>query len=426
MFDGESSHVQEERQHNLPDRVASLIANRRPGHSLQREFYGDEEIYNLDIERIWRSGWLFAGHSCQIPKAGDYFTFELDADSIIVMRGDDRKIRALHNVCRHRGTRLCSESAGTLARIICPYHQWVYGRDGRLLSCRGMQDELDKTEFSLHTAQVREVEGLIYVSLAAQPSDFNAANEVLGAMARPQGFEQARIAKMIDYTVNANWKLVWENNRECYHCNANHPQYIKANFDHYNADDTTERIKEEIATAVARNEKEWAACGLAVSHKQTGMTNFPDADRDIWFSANRTPLVEGYLSETMDGQQVAPLMGDYTKPTVGTLRMRTLPNFWNHSSCDHAVSTRLLPAGPRATLVRVIWLVREDAVEAKDYDLKKLLPFWQLTSEQDWEICENQQQGVNSRAYTPGPYSLYKEYNVDSFVCWYLKKLSSL
>jgi Rieske 2Fe-2S family protein len=127
----------------------------------------------------------------------------------------------------------------------------------------------------------------------------------------------------------------------------------------------------------------------------------------------------------MDGRQIAPLMGDYAKPTVGTLRIRTLPNFWNHSSCDHAVSTRLLPAGPNATHARVIWLVAQDAVEGKDYQLEELLPFWQLTSEQDWQICETQQRGVRSRAYTPGPYSKYKEYNVDGFVRWYLKKLAS-
>ena len=155
------------------------------------------------------------------------------------------------------------------------------------------------------------------------------------------------------------------------------------------------------------------------------MTQFPDAERGIWYSANRTALVEGWVSESMDGAQVAPLMGEYRDPDVGTLRMRTLPNFWNHSSCDHGVSTLLLPAGPRKTLARVSWLVDEDAVEGRDYQLDELMPFWQLTSEQDWAICERQQRGVNSSAYQPGPYSTYKEYNVDAFVQWYVKTLTS-
>jgi Rieske 2Fe-2S family protein len=236
---------------------------------------------------------------------------------------------------------------------------------------------------------------------------------------------RAKIARAVDYLVKANWKLVWENNRECFHCNVNHPQYIKANFDHYNADDTAPRIREQMAAVTKRGERKWAANGLAPTHKQTGMTVFPDAEHDIWFSANRTPLVEGWVSESMDGKQVAPLMGDYTDADVGTLRIRALPNFWNHSSCDHGVSTRLLPAGPQLTAIRVWWLVDEKAVEGRDYDLSKLMPFWQLTSEQDWLICERQQKGVNSSAYTPGPYSTFKEYNVESFVRWYLKLLAN-
>jgi Rieske 2Fe-2S family protein len=407
------------------DLLASLMKSCRPGWSLPRDFYVNELVYQADLERVWRRGWLFAGHTCQIPEPGDYFTLELDSDSILIVRGDEGTIHGLHNVCRHRGTRLCAESSGHVNRIVCPYHQWVYARDGTLMSCQGMPKDFDRRSFALHAVPLREVEGLIYLSLAAKPPEFDAAEELLTAMARPQGFTRAKVAQIIDYDIQANWKLVWENNRECWHCNANHPQYIKANFDHYNSDDTPRRIQEEIAAAVARSETEWAAAGLAVSHKQTGMTVFPDAGHNVWFSANRTPLVEGYVSETMDGCQAAPLMGDYTGPTVGTLRLRTLPNFWNHSSCDHAVSTRLLPAGPRLTKARVIWLVDQAAVAGRDYDLEKILPFWRLTSEQDWQLCANQQRGVNSTAYTPGPYSPYKEYNVASFVRWYLQVLAN-
>jgi glycine betaine catabolism A len=409
--------------------LEALIAGCEPGWSLPGVFYTDEAVYRQDIERIWRHGWLFAGHTCEIPEPGDYFTVEVDTDSVIILRGDEGEIRGLHNVCRHRGSRLCAEPSGHLGKIVCPYHQWVYARDGKLLACRGMPEALDKSQLGLVSVPVRELEGLIYFSLAADPADFEAARALMGPTLRPQGFARAKVAQAIDYDVHANWKLVWENNRECYHCNVNHPQYIKANFDHYNANDTSERIQREMDAAVARSEEKWAqrgtsaGDGLAVTHKQTGMTLFPDAEHNIWYSANRTPLVDGYVSESMDGRQVAPLMGGYTDPDVGTLRMRTMPNFWNHSSCDHAVTTRLLPAGPRRTRARVLWLVDQDAVEGRDYMLDALLPFWQLTSEQDWKICENQQRGVESSAYRPGPYSPDKEYNVDRFVQWYLKQL---
>ncbi len=400
-----------------------LLAACRPGWSLPGEFYRDAEIYRLDIERVWRTGWLFAGHTCEIAKPGDYFTLEIDTDSVIVIRSDDGTVHALHNVCRHRGSMICTEPRGHLNRLVCPYHQWAYGLDGTLLACRGMQPDLDKSQFGLHRVHALEVEGLIFISLGKEPIPFEPAYQTLAPLLKPQGFNRAKVAKAVDYLVKANWKLVWENNRECYHCNLSHPQYIKANFDHYNTDDATPRVRQEITEVVARAEKKWAAAGLAPSHKQTGMAVFPDAKRNIWFSANRTPLVNGWVSESMDGKQVAPLMGDYVQPDVGTLRVRALPNFWNHSSCDHAVSTRLLPAGPQQTSIRVYWLVDEKAIEGLDYDLSKLMPFWQMTSEQDWQICERQQRGVNSSAYAPGPYSTFKEYNVERFVRWYLNTL---
>jgi Rieske 2Fe-2S family protein len=403
--------------------LADLVASRQPGYSLPRDFYSSELVRRVELDRIWRRGWLFAGHTCEIPNPGDYFTLAVDADSLIVIRDDNRKIYALWNVCRHRGTRICTESQGRAGRLVCPYHQWTYARDGSLVSCRGMQEDLDRAELGLLRAPVRELAGFIYVSLSDDPPDFEPAAHAVAPLLKPQGLERAKVAKIVDYDVAANWKIVWENNRECYHCNVNHPQYIKANFDHYNADDTSERIQSRIAQAVARSEAKWSAEGLAVSHRHSGMVQFPDAERNCWFAANRTPLVEDYVSETMDGRQVAPLMGDYTDADVGTLRVRTLPNMWFHASCDHAVTTRLLPSGLQRTAVRVTWLVDADAVEGRDYRLEEIMPFWRLTSEQDWELCELAQKGVNSSRYVPGPFSIYKEYNVDAFVRWVLYQL---
>lgn len=403
--------------------IDALIASRRPNHSLPGGFYADELVYRYELQAIWRRGWLFVGHTCEIPQPGDYVTFAVGDDSLIVIRGDDGEINALWNSCRHRGTQVCDAPSGRAGRLVCPYHQWTYARDGSLVSCRGMHEDIRKEELGLLRAAVRQVAGMIYVSLAENPPDFDAASEVIDCVARPQGLARAKVAKIVDYDVAANWKIVWENNRECYHCNVNHPQYIKANFDHYNADDANERIKERIAAQVARSEAKWAAAGLAVSHHHTGMVQFPDAERNCWYAANRTALVEGYVSETMTGKQVAPLMGDYTDADVGTMRIRTLPNMWHHASCDHAVSTRLLPTGLHRTAVRVTWLVHEDAVEGHDYQLQDIMPFWQLTSEQDWELCVQAQKGVNSSRYLPGPLSTYKEYNVDAFLRWYLHQL---
>ncbi len=404
--------------------IKERIASRRPGYGLPRPFYHEELLYRTEMEYIWRGGWLFAGHSCQIPNPGDYFLYDVGDDSVIIVRDDNGQVHALYNVCRHRGSIICEAPEGHVKRFICPYHQWTYDRSGRLLLWRGMQDGLDKAELGLHRAHAREVEGMIFISLAHQPLDFEPAAATIGPVARPQGLARAKVAKIMDFDVHANWKLVWENNRECYHCNVNHPQYIKANFDHYNADDTIERVALHLNLVTERSEAKWAEMGLEV-RAETGMTEFPDPDNNIWYAANRTPLVDGYVSETMDGKQVAPLMGDYTDPDVGTLRARMLPNFWIHASCDHSVAVRLTPTALDHTAIRMLWLVDEKAEEGKDYELDKLLPFWLLTAEQDWAICVNQQRGVNSHAYTPGPLSTYKEYNLDRFLRWYLKQMEN-
>ena len=119
--------------------LEQLIGSHVRGHSLERDFYVDERVYQADLARIWRRGWLFAGHSCEIAAPGDYFTLDLERDSLIVLRDDDGGLHGFYNVCRHRGMRVLGHS-GHVNRIVCPYHQWIYGRDGSLLSCRGMHE----------------------------------------------------------------------------------------------------------------------------------------------------------------------------------------------------------------------------------------------------------------------------------------------
>src|SRR4026209_168220 len=101
--------------------LESLVARCQPGWSLPGPFHHDPAVYQLDLERVWRRGWLFAGHACEIPRNGDYFTLEVDADSVIIVRCDGGGIHGLHNVCRHRGSMICTEPSGHARRLVCPY-----------------------------------------------------------------------------------------------------------------------------------------------------------------------------------------------------------------------------------------------------------------------------------------------------------------
>ena len=407
---------------NGREQILELVASRRTGYGLPRAFYHDPALYQQELDRIWRQGWVFTAHCCELPRPGDYVTLELDADPVIVVRGDDGAIRAFHNVCTHRGTLLCEGSSGHARAIVCPYHQWTFSLRGDLLSCRGMHEGIDRDALGLRTLHVETLEGLIFVSFAERPPDFEPARRLMAPLARPQGLERARVAAMRDYTVAANWKLVWENNRECYHCNVNHPEYIRSNFDIYEEGHSSPIIQQRLEAALARSKAAWREHPAGL-REEGGLARFPEAEHDLWYSANRTVLAEGYESESLDGARVAPLMGEYRDGRSGVLRLRSLPNFWLHASCDHAVTTRLLPAGLHGTRIRVSWLVDAAAREGVDYELERLLPFWQLTSEQDWALCERGQRGVHSSAYRPGPLSRTREYNLDDFLTWYTRQL---
>src|SRR5436190_21717495 len=180
-------------------RLRSLIEAQPAGHSLLQTFYRHPEIYRSDVDSIWRKGWLFAGHSCEIKKPGDFFTINVDTDSVVVVRDEKGKAHALHNVCRHRGSLICEDSCGQMKRMVCPYHQWTYALDGSLLHAPGMQKDLDKSELGLRRAQAREVEGLIFISLAEEPPTFDPAQEMVQTYLRPQGLTKAKVAKVVDY-----------------------------------------------------------------------------------------------------------------------------------------------------------------------------------------------------------------------------------
>ena len=403
--------------------LVALPGSRRDGHGLPRAFYRDETLYARELATIWHAGWLFAGFAFEIPNPGDFLTLDVDATPALVIRGDDGAVRAFHNVCRHRGTQLCREPSGHLRALVCPYHSWTYSRQGELVACHGMHDGIDKSTLGLRPLRVEVCVGLIFLSLSPSPPAFAGMRARFEAAGQPQGFDRARIARAIEYDVDANWKLVWENNRECYHCVARHPQYVKSNFDVIEEEFASAAIRQQIAAALARTNARWAVAGDGVAHPKGGLATFPDPDHDLWYTCNRTALAEGFATESLDGERVATLMGDYQDANVGVLRMRSLPNFWLHASCDHAVVTRMLPAGLRRTRMKSFWLVDHDAREGEDYDLDRLLPFWHLTNEQDWDICKWQQKGVDSIGYVPGPLSQRKEYNVDAFIRWYLKQV---
>jgi len=300
---------------------------------------------------------------------------------------------------------------------VCPYHAWTYDIDGRLKTATEREFGPHQSELGLHPVPLKNIAGLLFVALGDDLVNFDRAVAEVGEKMKHQGLEHAKLAKSVRYTVKANWKLIFENNRECYHCNTAHPQYVAGTYD-------TARFSPHTLPEVERQERiaseRFARMGLGDAMASSEMTG-------AYWRAARTPLMEGWKTQSLNGNPVAPLMGTFRARdewSAGTLRSTIFPNFWQHASDDHAVATRMTPIDATTSQVDVYWFVHKDAVEGKDYDLRKLMPFWQCTSEQDWEICEANQAGILSPRYEPGPYSNVREINVQHFVDWYLGALS--
>jgi len=395
-----------------PYMPSSRIQGRKPGSTLESSFYTSESVFRLDVEKIFLGQWLFAGHACRISKPGDYFLFEMANESFIIIRDDKMQIHALSNVCRHRGSRICIHPQGNARSLVCPYHQWVYRPNGSLLKARFMAADFDVAKHGLVAARVELLEDLIFIAPWNNPPDFENFRRCMVPRLQPHDLPHAKIAFTKEYEIAANWKLVVENSRECYHCGVAHPQYCKAVG--FAAALGSEAAQAEEATTEARARDRVERLGLPVEE----IPFLPDT----WYHYRRFFLRPGHVSESMDGAPVAPLMGSVPNRETGVFAIVTLPNLLLEASGDYLMTLRITPRTPQLTHAEVCWLVRADAKEGIDYDVQHLTEFWRLTAEQDWLLCENNQKGVNSSQYIPGAYAP-TESGVEHFINWYLKHL---
>jgi len=376
-------------------------------------YYWSEPQFREDMSRIFYRNWLFAAHESEIPRPGDYITLTIGRDSLIIVRDGSGEVRGHFNSCRHRGSLICRQAKGHVQKLVCSYHQWVYGLDGRLEQCRLMQEECNKQEYPLHSFHVEVVCGFIFINLAPAPPSFEPARKTFTRFFTPHCSTPVKPCFDIDFTVKANWKTVFDNNRECYHCASSHREFCLSNFDFGMPGDP--RSSSEFLAAHSAAQHTWQRLGL-----EPGPINFPNGE---WFRCSRFPLKKGFVTESLNGEPVGPIIGDFSDYDIGSLRIVGLPNMWFHLNADYFMTTRLTPISAGETLARVIWYVRADAVEGKDYDPVRVADVWRITSEQDWELCEMNQQGLQSTRYEPGPLSSTAELGVAHFANWYLKQL---
>ncbi|MHA6688107.1 aromatic ring-hydroxylating oxygenase subunit alpha [Mesorhizobium sp. A556] len=389
--------------------IQELLNRRIPGHALEQPFYVSPDVLQLDLEQIFYKEWLYAIPACQLTKSGSYVAMRIGAYEIILVRGRDGEIRAFHNTCRHRGSMICKAREGQVAKLVCPYHQWTYDLDGKLMWANNMGADFDPTSHGLKPVHLRNLSGLLYVCVAQEPPAFEPFARDAAPYLDVHDLSDAKVAYTSTVVEKGNWKLVWENNRECYHCSANHPALCRS----FPLDPEIAGVSAD-GSISARLQGHFDRCAAAGAPAQFLVGG------DGQFRLARMPLEETAVSFTMDGKAaVDKPLGRVQPPDAGSLLVFHYPSTWNHFLPDHSLTFRVMPVGPTETEVTTTWLVHKDAVEGVDYDLKRLTEVWTATNNEDREVVEANQNGIRSPAYAPGPYAPEWESGVIQFVDWY-------
>ncbi len=387
-----------------------LIAEYHPGFSLDADFYTSEEVYKNDLEKIFFCNWIYAGHASQLPEPGCYFLVEVGDESIIVVRDTDGNINAFANVCRHRGSRICNEVKGKVRVFVCPYHAWAYELNGRLRSKRAMPADFEQAKHGLKKVSCQVFHGLIFFNLDANPPDLVEGLSEVDSSYDIYELENSKVACQETYPVEANWKLVLENFMECYHCAPAHTEYSQCHA--LKSPEDNEALRPAMLEDAA-----------ALGYKTDSIDNSQSSTRGtVQYFYARNALYPPNVTGSKDGKPLAPLLGKIKEYGGGVADVQIGPLTYGILYPDHAVLYRFVPHGVQKTDMDIIWLVRGDAQEGKDYDTDELSWMWRVTTEADKKIIVDNQKGVNSRYYEPGCLSEMETYTV-SFNQWYLAQI---
>ena len=336
---------------------------------LPQEYYTSGSIFELEDELIFSKSWICAGHQSRVREAGDYFLFELAGESLLITRDREGQVGAFFNICRHRGARVCTEKTGTfVGGIQCPYHAWTYALDGKLIGAPHMDevDGFEKSDYPLRRVAVAIWEGLIFVNLAAEPTPFESAfSPLIGRFSQWHLQELERVHQTV-YEVEANWKLLFQNYSECYHCPSVHP----------------------------------------VLNKLTPYRNSTnDLDEGPFLGGPMKMSREGG-SMTMSGERCATPLGQVSGKDLDLVYYYTIfPSLFLSFHPDYVLVHRAQPIAPGQTTITCEWYFHPEAIAQPDFDPSGAVEFWDMTNRQDWHLCTISQQGISSRGYIPGPYS---------------------
>ena len=345
--------------------------------TLPARAYTDGAWFAIEMDRVLARMWLAAGRVDQLDHAGAFIRRDVAGASVLIVRAADGSIRAHHNVCRHRGTRLSVEERGTFqGSIQCPYHAWTYGLDGRLLAAPQMDevDGFDRSEFPLRQVACETWDGHIFINLADSPFDSAQGKPAplaaqlgdLPSRFAPWAMQDLRLAHRIEYDVATNWKLVVQNYNECLHCPVIHPL-------------------------------------LNRMHHYLGAENVPPAETYCGGAMGFKDGVETLSTDGKRRREFLPGLRGRDREVVNYFAI--YPNFLLTLHPDYMMTITIWPRDCGRTTLVAEWHFHPDEMKKKDFVCADAIDFWDRTNREDWAISEQSYLGISSRGYQPGPYS---------------------
>ena len=347
----------------------------RGAKTLPGKYFSSPGIHEQETGKIFRKQWIYVGRASGIPRSGDYFLHEVDGESFILVRDDQSHVNCFYNVCRHRGTRMNEESCGHFKqRIQCPYHAWTYDLHGNLKTAPNMTEveDFDVKDYSLQAVPCVVWRGFVLINLDRNCAPFESSYGSILSRFDDWGLEDLVVAHQITYDLQANWKIVFQNYSECYHCSLVHPQ-----------------LNPVISVKTASNDFEEGP-----------------------FLGGPMILSDAYDTVSMGGALCGDLLPRLSEEDRNRVYFYTLfPSLFISPHPDYVLTHRIERRSSDSTRIVCEWLFPQDVIDRPGFDLSKAVEFWDLTNRQDWHVCELTQQGVRSESYRPGPYS-----NLESIV----------
>jgi choline monooxygenase len=328
--------------------------------------YTDPENLALERDRIFACTWQLVGREDQVASSGSFFTAEVAGEPLLLVRGNDGRLRALSNVCRHRAGPV-AKGEGSCGAFRCGYHGWSYGLDGRLANTPefdGVED-FEKDSVHLPGFRVEAWLGLLFVNLDPDALPLREALGDLPGLLESRGLSEMKLAARKDWELDCNWKVYVDNYLEGYHIPIVHPGLMK----------------------------------------EIDYARYETQTNGSW-SVQHSPIKP---------REGAKLRRDPKDPESDARYYWIYPNLMLNVYPDNFSTNLIVPLGPRRTLTVFEWFFRNPDRPELAETLRQTVEFSDEIQLEDVAICEAVQKGLESRTYDVGRFSVRRESGVHHF-----------